>query len=128
MTFGRLGMEGVELDVTTVMSIVSWGIFVGIVYSAIGAAGGTLTSFGLITLFGVLEPNSVKPMTQIVVLTSILVFVPRYLRWSGLVWPLGLLMGGAGLIGAYAGSTFSNLYLSDMQAFRPAFGILVGIA
>ncbi len=117
------------MDVFTLMALLGWGAFVGIVFSAIGAAGGILTSFGLITLFGVADPNSVKPMTQLVVLAAALVFVPGYLRWSCLVWPLGLLLGAGGLIGAYVGSTLSSLYLSDMHTFRPVFGLLtLGIA
>ena len=102
----------------------AWGILVGVVFSTIGAAGGILTSFGLITLFGFVEPNSVKPMTQLVVLVSALTFVPGYLRRSAVVIPLGLLLGAGGLIGAYVGSTVSSLYLSDMKTFRPLFGVL----
>lgn len=104
--------------------ILIWGVFVGVVFSAIGAAGGILTSFGMITLFGVMDPNSVKPMTQIVVLATALVFVPGYLRRASAVVPLGLALGAGGLIGAYAGSTLSALYLADMAQFRPLFGLL----
>ncbi len=107
-----------------VISVLGWSVLVGIVFSSIGAAGGILTSFGLITLFGIVDPNSVKPMTQLVVLAAALVFVPSYLRWSAVVVPLGLLLGVGGLVGAYVGSTVSTLYLSDMQTFRPLFGIL----
>jgi len=89
-----------------------------------GPAGGILTSFGLITLFGVADPNSIKPMTQLVVLVAALTFVPSYFRRAALVLPLGLLLGGGGLAGAYAGSTLTSLYLSDMTAFRPLFGVL----
>ena len=112
------------MAIVTLLTILVYGVFVGIVFSAIGAAGGILTSFGLITLFGVLEPNAVKPMTQIVVLATALIFVPGYLRRASAVVPLGLLLGGGGLIGAYAGSTLSSLYLSDMADFRPLFGFL----
>ncbi len=109
--------------------LLSWGVFVGAVFSTIGAAGGILTSFGLITLFGVMEPNSVKPMTQLVVLVSALTFVPGYFRRAAIVLPLGLLLGAGGLVGAYVGSTLSTLYLSDMKTFRPLFGLLtLGIA
>ncbi|HFB54348.1 MAG TPA: sulfite exporter TauE/SafE family protein, partial [Hellea balneolensis] len=38
------------------------------------------------------------------------------------VWPLGLLLGLGGLIGAWAGSTLSTNYLADMKTFRPFFG------
>lgn len=117
------------MDLPTLIALLGWGAFVGIVFSAIGAAGGILTSFGLITLFGVVDPNSVKPMTQLVVLAAALVFVPDYLRRSRLVWSLGLLLGAGGLAGAYVGSTLSSLYLSDMHTFRPVFGILtLGVA
>ncbi|MDU8926056.1 sulfite exporter TauE/SafE family protein [Alisedimentitalea sp. MJ-SS2] len=112
------------MDVSTLPMILAWGVFVGIVFSAIGAAGGILTSFGMITLFGVMDPNSVKPMTQIVVLSTALIFVPGYLRRASAVVPLGLLLGGGGLVGAYVGSTISSLYLSDMASFRPMFGLL----
>ncbi len=112
------------MDVITLVSLLSWGVLVGIVFSSVGAAGGILTSFGLITLFGVSDPNSVKPMTQIIVLITALVFVPGYLKRRALVTPLGLLLGVGGLAGAWAGSTISSLYLADMSSFRPMFGLL----
>ena len=112
------------MDPILLISLVSWGIVVGVVFSAIGAAGGILTSFGLISLFGVLEPNSVKPMTQLLVLATAMVLVPGYRKRSALVLPLGLLLGAGGIIGAYLGSTLSSRYLSDMQTFRPVFGFL----
>ena len=112
------------LDINTLIILVPYAILVGIVFSAIGAAGGILTSFGLITLFGVLDPNAVKPMTQLVVLAAALVFVPGYVRRREVVLPLGLLLGAGGLVGAYIGSTLSSRYLSDMATFRPVFGVL----
>lgn len=112
------------MDFATLLTVLGWGAVVGVVFSAIGAAGGILTSFGLITLFAVADPNAVKPMTQIVVLSTALIFVPGYLRRASAVIPLGLLLGGGGLVGAYVGSTISSLYLSDMASFRPMFGLL----
>ncbi len=112
------------MDISFIVGLLAYGVFVGIVFSAIGAAGGILTSFGLISLFGVMDPNSVKPMTQIIVLVTALTFVPGYLRRSAMVLPLGLLLGGGGLVGAYAGSTLSSRYLSDMSTFKPLFGVL----
>ncbi len=99
-----------------------WGVVVGSVFSSIGAAGGILTSFGLISLFGVRDPNMVKPMTQIVVLATALIFVPGYFRRKAVVWPLGVLLGLGGLAGAWLGSTLSSVWLSDMRAFKPWFG------
>ncbi len=97
------------MDPLTIVAILSWGVVVGIIFSAIGAAGGILTSFGLITLFGVLEPNSVKPMTQLVVLAAALILVPGYLRRAALVWPLGLLLG----VGGWSGLTRAARFLAD---------------
>ncbi|MCB1339339.1 MAG: sulfite exporter TauE/SafE family protein [Maritimibacter sp.] len=112
------------MDIATLISVLAWGGLVGIVFSAIGAAGGILTSFGLITLFAVADPNAVKPMTQIVVLATALTFVPGYLRRGAIVPTLGLLLGLGGIIGAWAGSTISARYLADMATFRPLFGLL----
>lgn len=116
--------ENTFLDLSTLTTVLPWGIFVGIVFSTIGAAGGILTSFGMISLFGVIDPNSVKPMTQIVVLITALTYVPGYFRRRAIVLPLGLLLGAGGLLGAYVGSTLSSLYLSDMRVFRPVFGAM----
>ncbi len=113
-----------ELDIATLTAILAWGIVVGAVFSTIGAAGGILASFGLISLFGITEPNSVKPMTQIILLVSALVFIPSYFRRAAICWRLGLLLGAGGLVGAYVGSTLSAIYLSDMKTFLPLFGIL----
>lgn len=112
------------MDPFVIATLLAYGVFVGIVFSAIGAAGGILTSFGLITFFGILDPNSAKPMTQLVVLATALVFVPGYIRRASLVLPLGLLLGAGGLVGAYIGSTLSSRYLSDMATFQPLFGLL----
>lgn len=112
------------MDMVMVAENLGWGIVVGIVFSAIGAAGGILTSFGLITLFGLMEPNSVKPMTQLVVLATALVFVPGYFKRGAIVPALGVLLGLGGVVGAWVGSTVSTLYLSDMKTFRPLFGAL----
>lgn len=112
------------MEIGLIATILGWGVLVGVVFSAIGAAGGILTSFGLITLFGLLEPNSVKPMTQIVVLATALTFVPGYLRRGAIVPALGALLGLGGVVGAWAGSSVSARYLSDMAIFRPLFGVL----
>ncbi|MEW9919502.1 TSUP family transporter [Marimonas sp. MJW-29] len=112
------------MSILSILPLLAWGAFVGIVFSTIGAAGGILASFGLITLFGLVDPNSVKPMAQLLVLAATITFIPGYLRRSRLVLPLGLLLGGGGLVGAYVGSTLSSYYLSDMNTFRPLFGVL----
>ena len=112
------------MSVLFVSGLIAWGVLTGMVFSTIGAAGGILTSFGLISLFGVMDPNSVKPMTQIVTLATGLLFLRSYLRSRSMVVPLGMLLGLGGLAGAWAGSTLSSVYLADMSSFRPLFAIL----
>ena len=112
------------MDISFFATIALWGFLVGVVFSSIGAAGGILASFGLIAIVGVTDPNSVKPMTQIIVLATALIFVPRYFRRSALVWPLGLLLAAGGLLGAWIGSSLSSAYLTDMKTFRPLLGTL----
>ncbi len=100
-----------------------WGMFAGIVFSSVGAAGGLLPSFALISFFGIESPNDVKLMSQIIVLGVALIFVPGYFSKSSLVIPLGLLLGFGGLFGAWSGSTLSGKYLNDMDSFLPLFGV-----
>jgi uncharacterized membrane protein YfcA len=83
-----------------------------------------LASFGLITLIGVTDPNSIKPMAQILSLATALVFIPGYIRRRAVVMPLALLLSAGGVMGAMVGSTLSSHYLSDMSTFKPLFGIL----
>jgi len=112
------------MDISFLAIIVLCGIFIGVVFSSIGAGGGILTSFCLISIVGVADPNSVKPMTQIIVLATALTFVPGYFRSSVLVWPLGLFLAVGGVLGALVGSSLSSIYLADMKTFRPLLGAL----
>ncbi|MGV6852219.1 MAG: sulfite exporter TauE/SafE family protein [bacterium] len=106
------------------MLAVVWGVLVGLIFSLIGAAGGILSSFGLITVLGFTDPNSVKPMAQLLTLAAATVFIPGYYRQKAVVLPLAVLLATGGIIGAWLGSSFSSLYLSDMSVFKPWFGAL----
>jgi uncharacterized membrane protein YfcA len=109
------------MDIGTLSLLIFWGTLVGLVFSLVGAAGGILASFGLITLMGV---NSIKPMAQILSLATALVFIPSYIRRRAAVMPLALTLSAGGVMGAVVGSTLSNQYLSDMSTFKPLFGAL----
>ncbi len=102
-----------------------WGVLVGMVFSLVGAAGGILSSVGLISVLGVRDVNLVKPMAQILTLVSPLVSVPAYWRQCRIVISLALLMGAGGIIGALIGSTLSFSYLGELTLFKPFFGALV---
>lgn len=110
-----------EISITI---IIFWGVLVGLVFSSIGAAGGILASFGLISVIGFTEPNTIKPMAQMLSLATALVFIPGYFKRAAWVLPLGLMLSAGGIVGAIVGSTISSRYLSDMSTFKPLFGIL----
>lgn len=105
--------------------LLAWGGLVGLVFSTVGAAGGILASVGMISVFGIENPNLVKPMAQALTLATPLIAVPLYMRQCRMVYSLSLLLGAGGVIGALLGSTLSVSLLSDMRVFKPVFAILV---
>lgn len=112
------------MDIGNIPLLLVWGALVGLVFSSIGAAGGILASFGLITLIGVTDPNSVKPMAQLLALATAIVFIPGYFKRKAWILPIGLMLSAGGIVGALVGSTISRHYLSDMSTFKPLFGVL----
>jgi len=46
------------------------GWLVGLMFSLVGAAGGILASFGLISVWGLTDANQVKPMAQALTLAT----------------------------------------------------------
>ena len=79
--------------------LLAWGGLVGFVFSTVGAAGGILASVGLISVFGIENPNLVKPMAQAMTLVTPLVAVPLYMRQCRVVYRLALLLGAGGVLG-----------------------------
>lgn len=102
-----------------------WGVFVGFVFSTIGAAGGILASVGLISVLSVQNPNLVKPMAQMLTLVTPIIAVPLYYKQCRLVISLALILGAGGIFGAVLGSSLSVNYLADMSIFKPVFAVLV---
>lgn len=113
-------------DVTvSLWLLLTWGALVGFVFSTVGAAGGIIASVGLISVFGVEDPNLVKPMAQALTLVTPLIAVPLYFRQCRIVSSIALLLGMGGVIGAILGSYLSLNYLSDMSVFKPVFAGLI---
>lgn len=113
-------------DITVAIPLLlGWGVLVGFVFSTVGAAGGILASVGMVSVFGIGDPNLVKPMAQAMTLVTPLVAVPLYMRQCRVVFRLALLLGVGGIIGALAGSSLSHRLLSDMSVFKPVFAVLV---
>jgi len=105
--------------------LLGWGLLVGLVYSTVGAAGGILASVGLISVFGLQNPNLVKPMAQALTLVTPLIAVPLYMRQCRVVYVLAALFGVGGILGAFIGSSLSSVWLSDMSLFKPVFALMV---
>ena len=113
-------------DITvSIWLLLVWGVLVGFVFSTVGAAGGILASVGLISVFGIQDPNLVKPMAQSLTLVTPLIAVPLYIRQCRMVTSLALLLGVGGVLGAMLGSYLSLNYLSDMSVFKPVFAGLI---
>lgn len=104
---------------------VLWGLLVGLVFSLVGAAGGILASFGLISVLGVTDANQVKPMAQALTLATPLIAVPGYFRQCRVIASLALVLAAGGILGSLVGSTFSARYLADLSTFKPVFAVLV---
>jgi uncharacterized membrane protein YfcA len=113
-------------DITaSIPMLILWGAVVGLVFSTVGAAGGILSSFGLITIFAIQDPNLVKPMAQSLTLVTPLIAVPLYIHQCRVMYLLAALLGVGGILGAIIGSSLSAVWLSDMDLFKPVFAILV---
>ena len=100
-----------------------WSLFVGLIFSTVGAAGGILAGVGHISVFGISQANTVKLMNQILILTSTLIAVPSYWRQRRVVVVLGLLLGAGSVAGALIGSTLSYRFLPDLKSYKPLFGL-----
>jgi len=115
----HFSMAGVD---ASPISLILWGIFVGYVFTTVGAAGGILAGVGHMSIFGLKKANMVKPMNQVLTLVSPIVGTPLYLREKRVVVPTAIALGLGGIIGAMIGSSFSASFLKEMKHFQPYFG------
>lgn len=104
--------------------LILWSLFVGYVFSTVGAAGGILAGVGHITIFGMKNANMVKPMNQVLTLISPMISAPLYFRERRLVVPAAVALGLGGIVGALVGSYLSATYLPDMNTYKPFFGVV----
>lgn len=112
-------MAGVDANP---LALILWGVFVGYIFTTVGAAGGILAGVGHMSIFGLKNANMVKPMNQVLTLVSPIVGSPLYLREKRIVVPTALALGIGGIFGALIGSSLSHTYLKDMATFKPYFG------
>ncbi|MGH7226638.1 MAG: sulfite exporter TauE/SafE family protein [Gemmataceae bacterium] len=103
----------------------AWCTLAGFLMSMGAGGGGILVGIGQISILGIVDPNMVKVVNQLLELVSRLVSVPMYHRQKRLVWSLAISYGVGAPIGAIVGAWFSKTYLSNMAVYRPAFGVLM---
>ncbi len=94
-----------------------WGIWVGWIFSSVGAFGGIMAGVGHITVFGLgdyaksfkdtnpvlskLLTDSIRTSNQYLVGLSALISSTTYYRMGRLVLPLGICLAAGGIAGAY---------------------------
>lgn len=94
-----------------------WGIWVGWIFSSVGAFGGIMAGVGHITIFGLagfgkafkktspvmnkLFTDSIRVSNQWIVGLSALISSTNYYRMGRIVLPLGLFLAGGSILGAF---------------------------
>lgn len=117
-TFGEAGVS------TPVVVPFAWAMFVGVVFSTIGAAGGILSGVGHISVIGLQNANDIKPMNQMLTLVSPFFSVPTYLRQRRVVLTLAGLLAVGAVVGSTLGAWFSSNVLSSLESYKPVFGAI----
>jgi uncharacterized membrane protein YfcA len=119
---------------------VLWGVWVGWIFSTVGAFGGIMAGVGHITVFGLADygrsfkdtspvlnkllTDSIRTSNQYLVGLSAFISSLTYYRMGRLVLPLGLCLAGGGIAGAYLIPvlTAGKINLSQYVGF---FGVIV---
>ena len=104
--------------------LIVWSLFVGYVFSTVGAAGGILAGVGHISIFGIKNANTIKPMNQVLTVISPIISSPLYFKERRLVVPAAVALGLGGILGAIVGSYLSSHYLHNMSSYKPLFGVI----
>lgn len=119
---------------------VLWGIWVGWIFSTVGAFGGIMAGVGHITVFGLADygrsfkttnpvlnkllTDSIRTSNQYLVGLSALISSITYYRLGRLVLPLGLALAVGGIAGAYLIPVLTAGKIS-LSSYIGYFGIIV---
>lgn len=121
-----------------------WAIWVGWIFSTVGAFGGIMAGVGHMTIFGLgayansfkdtaptvnnLITDSIRVSNQFLVGLSALVSSANYYRMGRLVWPLGLALGLGSVVGAVAipWLTGGEISFREYQGWFGVFVFIVG--
>lgn len=139
---GFLGVPGAPQ--VNLIAAFLWAIWVGWVFSTVGAFGGIMAGVGHMTVFGLgpyaksfketaptvnkLLTDSIRVSNQFLVGLSAFVSSLNYFRMGRLVWPLGLALGLGSIVGAVAipWLTGGKITFSQYQGWFGLFVFLVG--
>ena len=135
---GFMGIPGAPRP-SWVLGII-WGIWVGWIFSTVGAFGGIMAGVGHITVFGLADygrtfkdtspvlnkllTDSIRTSNQYLVGLSSLISSLTYYRMGRLVLPLGLCLAIGGVAGAYLIPFFTAGKI-NLSSYIGYFGIIV---
>lgn len=135
---GFLGIPGAP-NVNPILAF-CWAVWVGWIFSTVGAFGGVMAGVGHMSVFGFgayagafkktapelgkVITDSIKASNQFLVGTSAAISSFNYLKMKRLVLPLAISLGLGSLIGAWAAQELSAGKL-DFKSYQGYFGLFV---
>lgn len=139
---GFLGIPGAP-SVSPLLSF-AWAIWVGWIFSTVGAFGGVMAGVGHMSVFGLGDyakslgkgtplgntvTDSIKASNQWLVGTSGLISSFNYYRMGRLVLPLALALGLGSIIGAWGSAYFTagKVSFSSYQGYFGLFVLILGV-
>lgn len=119
---------------------VFWAIWVGWIFSTVGAFGGVMAGVGHMSVYGLGDyartfkdtspalnrtlTDSIRTSNQWLVGLSAILSVINYLKSKRLSWPLGLALGAGSIVGAFSAASLSGGRVSFSQ-YQGWFGFFV---
>jgi len=135
---GAFGIPGAP-RINYVLAII-WAVWVGWIFSTVGAFGGIMAGVGHMTIYGLGDyaksfkntvpelnktlTDSIRTSNQFLVGLSALISTINYLKSKRLAWPLGIALG----LGSIAGAIFIPMLTGGRVSFRQYqgwFGVFV---
>lgn len=139
---GFLGIPGAP-HVSPVLSFV-WAVWVGWIFSTVGAFGGVMAGVGHMSVFGLgayaktlgkdlplnkVATDSIRASNQWLVGFSALISSFNYYKMGRLVLPLALALGAGSLLGAWGSATIfaGKVSFSQYQGYFGLFVLVLGL-
>lgn len=135
---GVFGIPGAP-QVNYVVAIL-WAVWVGWIFSTVGAFGGIMAGVGHMTVYGLGDyartfkdsvpalnktlTDSIRTSNQWLVGLSSILSVINYLKSRRMSWPLGLALGAGSIVGAFTAASLSGGKVSFSQ-YQGWFGFFV---